>query len=82
MKVTWTPITCRHREKISGIIISFHDTEPTCDGSVSFCNECRPQGPVWTVVQEEPLTLDPSIRCKTHGEQHHGYIRNGEWVPT
>lgn len=33
----------------------------------------------WTVEQEEPLTLSPSLLCRICG--HHGFIRNGRWVP-
>lgn len=33
----------------------------------------------WDVVQLSPLTLEPSIKCRACG--HHGYIRNGAWVP-
>jgi len=31
----------------------------------------------WTVVQEEPLTLHPSIHCL--GCDLHGWVRNGRW---
>ena len=29
----------------------------------------------------EGLTLSPSIRCNTEGCLHHGWIRDGRWVP-
>jgi hypothetical protein len=32
----------------------------------------------WTVVSDEPLTLSPSLLCRTCG--HHGFIREGRWV--
>jgi hypothetical protein len=32
----------------------------------------------WDVVSEAPLTLSPSVLCRTCG--HHGYIRDGRWV--
>jgi len=32
--------------------------------------------PLWTVEQEEPLTLSPSVDSGCC----HGYIRNGKWV--
>jgi len=35
--------------------------------------------PMWDVVQEEPLTLHPSIECTVCGS--HGFIREGRWVP-
>ena len=31
----------------------------------------------WQVVSEEPLTLTPSILCRTCGD--HGFIENGKW---
>ena len=33
----------------------------------------------WTVIQREPLTLSPSILCRSCGS--HGHITNGRWVP-
>lgn len=34
---------------------------------------------VWTVERADPLTLSPSIACRSCGD--HGYIRDGCWVP-
>jgi len=52
-------------------------------GSVYFDNEAArrawPVGQFWTVEQREPLTISPSVACGTCG--HHGFIRNGQWVP-
>ena len=31
----------------------------------------------WVVEKDEPLTLSPSILCKSCGD--HGHIRNGKW---
>jgi hypothetical protein len=40
----------------------------------------RMESPVsWEVVSEDPLTLAPSVACRTCG--HHGWIRNGAWEP-
>ncbi len=36
------------------------------------------KGHVWQILQEEPLTLDPSIHRLECG--CHGYIREGKWV--
>lgn len=36
-------------------------------------------GAMWTVEQDEPLTLSPSLLCRACG--HHGWIRDGRWVP-
>lgn len=33
----------------------------------------------WDLVSEEPLTLSPSLLCRGCG--HHGFIREGRWVP-
>jgi hypothetical protein len=33
----------------------------------------------WEVVSLVPLTLSPSLLCRTCG--HHGFIREGKWVP-
>lgn len=48
-----------------------------CAGFVAFeAYECSE---MWQVVSYEPLTLSPSLLCRACG--HHGYIRNGGWVP-
>lgn len=33
----------------------------------------------WDLVSEEPLTLSPSLLCRACG--HHGFVRDGRWVP-
>jgi hypothetical protein len=33
----------------------------------------------WDLVQLEPLTISPSLLCHACG--HHGFIREGKWVP-
>lgn len=35
--------------------------------------------PRWRVESQDPLTLSPSILCRTCG--NHGFIREGRWVP-
>lgn len=56
-----------------------HSEEITA-GSVLFDNAPEKfRGPRWTLVQEEPLTINPSILCRTCGL--HGFIQNGRWVP-
>lgn len=32
----------------------------------------------WELVQEEPLTVMPSIHCRVCGT--HGFITNGRWI--
>lgn len=34
--------------------------------------------PKWTLVSDEPLTLHPSVLCRTCGL--HGWIQQGRWV--
>lgn len=34
--------------------------------------------PTWKVEQWEPLTLSPSLLCRSCGD--HGFIREGKWV--
>jgi len=36
-------------------------------------------GELWTVEKLDPLTLSPSLLCRRCG--HHGFIRDGRWVP-
>lgn len=52
-----------------------------CSGHVTFdvpvnAAETRPK---WRVLSEDPLTLEPSLLCRACG--HHGFIRDGRWVP-
>ena len=49
-----------------------------CEGWVPFKDRYI-EGQGWDVLSEEPLTLSPSLLCRTCG--HHGFIRNGQWVP-
>jgi hypothetical protein len=65
-----------------GGIIETHpgpDGQP-CSGSLSFEGYARRDlNPTWRVVSLDPLTLEPSILCRSCG--HHGFIRNGRWEP-
>lgn len=38
-----------------------------------------PNKPLHRVVLADPLTLEPSLACRACG--HHGFIRDGKWVP-
>lgn len=45
-----------------------------------------PKRNFWTLVSEEPLHLEPSIQTYAYVEgehvpEHHGFIREGRWVP-
>lgn len=37
------------------------------------------KGPRWQLVNADPLTINPSVLCRTCGL--HGWIREGRWVP-
>lgn len=54
-----------------------------CAGSMLFnvieAADYGSNAPRWDVVSWDPLTLEPSILCGECG--HHGYIRDGAWVP-
>lgn len=53
-----------------------------CSGWVSFKGSAWAKNfpdTGWDVVQQEPLTLTPSILCRVCGS--HGYITQGRWVP-
>ena len=75
-------VTCSHTEKpgeLSGLLVRFDfpDEEP-CEGAVSFCAKCRPDG-AWELQRTHPLTIQPSVACSQH-PHHHGYITDGKWV--
>lgn len=60
------------------------DNGEPCSGGVNF--EPPPahravwgERTYWQVQSLEPLTISPSVLCKTCGD--HGYIRSGRWVP-
>lgn len=36
-------------------------------------------GPRWIVESWDPLTISPSVLCRTCG--HHGWIKEGRWIP-
>lgn len=49
-------------------------------GGVNFENApASVQGPRWRKLSDEPLTIQPSVLCRTCGL--HGFITNGQWVP-
>ena len=60
-----------------------HPNGGNCSGFVRFDTEVGRRvfgdaSPRWKVESLEPLTLSPSILCRTCG--HHGYVRSGKWV--
>ena len=55
----------------------------TCDSFIAFAGRSWAQafnGNITTcdVLQDEPLTLSPSLLCRACGD--HGFIREGKWV--
>jgi hypothetical protein len=49
-----------------------------CAGAVTFRGKGDGKRPEWDVESWEPLTLSPSLLCRTCGS--HGFIRGGKWV--
>lgn len=61
------------------------------DAGVEYWHPCKVEGASWVPVSNpkqdgtwllesrEPLTLSPSLLCRVCG--HHGFIREGKWVP-
>jgi hypothetical protein len=48
-----------------------------CAGSVTFRGFAERGESEWDVVQQDPLTLSPSLLCRACGS--HGWIRSGKW---
>jgi hypothetical protein len=76
--VSW--IVNRFDERV-GLIEEHDSPNGRCRGSVLFRGRAVDTDghPTWIVEKEEPLTLSPSIKCRTCG--HHGYIKGGRWEP-
>lgn len=55
-----------------------------CDGWIAFADRAWAKAfaaasiATWTVEADEPLTLSPSVLCRSCGD--HGYVRAGRWV--
>lgn len=54
-----------------------------CSGHVTFAGDVQREiderRTTWTVESWEPLTISPSVLCRTCGD--HGWIRDGMWIP-
>lgn len=64
-----------------GGLIHYHprpDGQGECAGSVTFRGRGTRGQPEWDVLSLDPLTLSPSILCRTCNV--HGWIREGQWV--
>jgi hypothetical protein len=53
------------------------DGSGECGGFVMFRGKGRDGEPEWDVISMDPLTLDPSLLCRSCGS--HGHIINGKW---
>jgi hypothetical protein len=69
--------------RVDGVLHGFAYSHPAPDGKT--CSGAgwipvKPEAPDgWDVVGLDPLTLSPSLLCRACG--HHGFIREGRWVP-
>lgn len=75
-------VTVQER-RMDGVLAGLGYNHPNPDGTV-----CKDYIPVksdpsdihgWDLVSEVPLTVSPSLLCRVCG--HHGFIRDGRWVP-
>ena len=44
----------------------------------SWANSFKGVIATWNIETEEPITISPSILCRSCGD--HGFVRNGKWV--
>jgi hypothetical protein len=77
-KGNWVAICEWHPLVIDGV-----DKDEDCGGFVGFDTPeahevTTPQSPKWQVECWDPLTLSPSLLCRSCGS--HGFIREGKWV--
>lgn len=70
-------------ERFGAILTHRKPDGSECASGMTFDGEAaraaEPERPRWTVEQWEPLTISPSVLCRTCGD--HGHIREGRWVP-
>jgi hypothetical protein len=76
---TWTyakgesePSGGLHWHRRTGIPAHLTATPGWCVGGITF------GGTGWTLESKEPLTVSPSLLCRSCGS--HGFIRDGKWV--
>jgi hypothetical protein len=76
------PVRMEGVEQVVGIQYRHPDGKGgTCEGWAPFAGRYPDANSTegWSVEGEAPLTLSPSLLCRACG--HHGFIRNGQWVP-
>jgi hypothetical protein len=64
------------RRYVDGELTHIHYWHGDCEGGVAV-KPAWADG--WDVLSVKPLTLAPSLLCRVC--QHHGFIRDGRWVP-
>lgn len=56
-----------------------------CGGGILFdlpgVAQAFPNRELWTLESLSPLTISPSLQCGCPGCSHHGFIRDGKWIP-
>jgi hypothetical protein len=68
-----------------GLVVGLNETHTRpngdkCRGFVAFEGDhFDGTRPIWRVISKNPLTLEPSILCRSCG--NHGFIRESRWVP-
>lgn len=77
---------CRYKHIINGddndVAGIIHEFPDGCRALLFFRGKGTGQAE-WDVLQEDPLTLHPSLKVTAHNleetHEHHGWIRNGRW---
>lgn len=71
-------------EKVGALYLHPAPSKPEgyCMGAITFDSDVArqvfPTHPRWTVDAWDPLSLSPSLLCRSCG--HHGFVKNGKWV--
>src|SRR3954468_6044804 len=66
----------RSRNKVAGVMVAHKKKNGQICATSAFWTKVEKQA-VWTKIQDEPLTLEESIRCSCG---LHGWIKEGQWV--
>lgn len=72
------------QERVGATITHKKPDGTDCPGWIAFAGRAWANGfapgsiPAWTVEQDDPLTLSPSVLCRACGD--HVFVRGGKWV--
>lgn len=66
------------RRYIDGELMGVAYRHPCAEGVAESWVHVDGPGP-WSLVSADPLHIEPSLLCRVCG--HHGFIRDGLWVP-